>query len=153
LADTAELTEPMREAIEACRRDKWAEGLPALARIAEETHGQAKLPSLVYSYLGYGIALRQQRYEDGIKLCQHAVRIAFYEPDGYLNLARTLFLAGKRRAAVRALEQGLGLVPDHEGLLAFRTEIGHRRTPVFKFLSRKNPINSLLGRIRHTFHS
>ena len=139
----------MRDAIESCRRGAWREGLPALARIAEQETRPGALPALVYSYLGYGIALRQQRLSEGLKLCQHAVKMEFYQAENYLNLARTHVLAGHRRAAVRAVADGLKVEPDHGQLLKLQHELGLRKRPVLAFLSRSNPINSLLGRIRH----
>ena len=139
----------MRDAIERCRRGAWREGLPALARIAEQETRPGALPALVYSYLGYGIALRQQRLSEGLKLCQHAVKMEFYQAENYLNLARTHALAGHRRAAVRAVADGLKVEPDHGQLLELQHELGLRKRPVLSFLSRSNPINSLLGRIRH----
>jgi len=143
------MTDAMRDAIERCRRGGWREGLPALAHIAEQETRPGALPALVYSYLGYGIALRQQRFSDGLKLCQHAVKMEFYQAENYLNLARTQVLAGHRRGAVRAVADGLKVEPDNRELLEVQHELGLRRRPVLSFLSRSNPINSLLGRIRH----
>jgi tetratricopeptide (TPR) repeat protein len=144
-----ELTEAMRDAIDLCRRGGWKEGLPALARIAEREERPGALPALVYSYLGYGIALRQQRVQEGLKLCQHAVKLEFFQAESYLNLARTQLLAGQRRAAVRTVAQGLKIEPDHARLLEVRRELGLRKRPVLPFLSRSNPLNLLLGRLRH----
>jgi hypothetical protein len=143
----------MRDAIERCRRGGWKEGLPALARIAENDERQGALPALVYSYLGYGIALRQQRIQEGLKLCQHAMKLEFYQAENYLNLARTQLLARQRRAAVRTIASGLRVEPDHAQLLALRREIGVRRQPVLPFLRRTNPLNLLFGRIRHALLS
>jgi hypothetical protein len=145
----AELTGAMRDALERCRRGSWRDGLPALARIAEQDERQGALPALVYSYLGYGIALRQQRVQEGLRLCQHAVKLEFYQAENYLNLARTHLLANHRRAAVRAVADGLKIEPDQRQLLELRRELGQRRAPVLPFLARSNPLNSLLGRIRH----
>ncbi len=145
----AELTEPMRDALDRCRRGGWKEGLPLLARIAEQDERQGALPALVYSYLGYGIALRQGRIQEGIRLCQHAVKLEFYQAENYLNLARTQMLANHRRAAVRAVSDGLKVEPDNRNLLELRREMGERRRPVLPFLARSNPLNSLLGRLRH----
>jgi hypothetical protein len=44
---------------------------------------------------------------------------------------------------------GLKVEPDHGQLLELQHELGLRKRPVLSFLSRSNPINSLLGRIRH----
>jgi tetratricopeptide (TPR) repeat protein len=143
------MTDAMLDAIERCRRGAWREGLPALARIAEQEGRPGMLPALVYSYLGYGIALRQQRLSEGLKLCQHAVKMEFYQAENYLNLARTQLLAGHRRPAVRAVADGLKVEPDNGQLLELQHELGLRKRPVLSFLSRSHPINSLLGRIRH----
>jgi hypothetical protein len=143
----------MRDAIDRCRRGGWKEGLPALARIAENDQRQGALPALVYSYLGYGIALRQQRVQEGLKLCQHAMKLEFYQAENYLNLARTQLLARQRRAAVRTVAGGLRIEPDHAQLLELRREIGVRRQPVLPFLRRTNPLNLLLGRLRHALLS
>jgi tetratricopeptide (TPR) repeat protein len=145
----AELSEAMSEAIERCRRGAWKDGVAALARIAEQEERQGALPALVYSYLGYGIALLQQRRQEGIKLCQHAVKLEFYQAENYVNLARTLLLAGQRRNAVRAVADGLKIEPDNPQLIALRGEVGVRKQPVLSFLSRSNPLNLLLGRLRH----
>jgi len=148
-ARPGEMTDAMRDAIERCRRGGWKDGLPALAHIAEQEERPGALPALVYSYLGYGIALRQQRISEGLKLCQHAVKMEFFQAESYVNLARTQMLAGHRRAAVRAVADGLKLEPDNQQLLELQHEIGYRRKPVLSFLSRSNPINALLGRVRH----
>lgn len=145
------MTDAMREGIDECRRGNWKTGLPSLARIAEEKDRAGALPALVYSYLGYGIALRQQRTQEGVRLCQHAVKLEFYQAETYLNLARTLVLANQRRAAVRAVGDGLQVEPDNRALLELQDELGVRRSPVLPFLSRSNPLNMLLGRLRHGF--
>jgi tetratricopeptide (TPR) repeat protein len=139
----------MQDAIERCRRGGWKEALPALARMAERDERQGALPALVYSYLGYGIALRQQRIQEGLKLCQHAVKLEFYQAESYLNLARTQLLARQRRAAVRTIEAGLRVDPEQRQLLELRRDIGMRRRPVLPFLQRDNPLNQLLGKLRH----
>jgi uncharacterized protein HemY len=143
-----ELTDAMQEAIERCRRGGWKEALPTLARIAEEEH-QGALPALVYSYLGYGIALRQQRVQEGLRLCQHAIKLEFYQAESYINLARTQLLANQRRAAVRTIADGLKIEPDNPHLTELQHEIGRRRPPVLRFLSRNNFLNQLLGKLRH----
>ena len=141
----------LRRGIERCRRGDWETGLAFLGRVAEAERSSA-LPGLFYSYLGYGIALRQRRVQEGLKLCQHSVKVQFYEPDNYVNLARTCLLAGDRPAAVRAVLDGLKVDRQHPTLLQLHRELGIRAQPVLPFLSRSNPLNQLLGRIRHAWH-
>lgn len=137
--------------IECCRRGDWNEGLRYLRKIAEGEEAGSQLPGLFYSYLGYGIALCQQRVPEGLKLCQHSVKVEFYQAENYLNLARTCLLAKDRGGAVRAVRGGLKIDPHHEALLALYQELGIRSEPVLPFLDRRNPLNQILGQIRHAF--
>lgn len=103
----------------------------------------------MYSYLGYGIARFKGRPRDGVALCEHAVKIEFFQPDNQFNLARTYLLVGNREKAVAALRRGLKLDPDHGGLRGLAAQMGQRRRPVLRFLSREHPLNRFLGRLRH----
>ncbi|HXO21884.1 MAG TPA: hypothetical protein VOA87_18370 [Thermoanaerobaculia bacterium] len=142
------LSEACNRGIEQCRRGDWDQGLESLRRIAE-TGDRTALPGLFYSYLGYGIARCQKREEEGLKLCQHAIKVEFYQPENYVNLARTQLLGNHRRAAAQAIRQGLKVDPNHEELLVLQRELGLRRTPILRFLSRSNPINRFLGGLLH----
>jgi tetratricopeptide (TPR) repeat protein len=144
-------TSTMKLGIECCRRGDWNEGLRYLRRIAEGSEPASGLPGIFYSYLGYGIALCQQRVPEGLKLCQHSIKVEFYQAENYLNLARTCLLAKDRRGAVRAVRGGLKIDPQNPELLGLYQDLGIRSLPVLPFLDRKNPLNQILGRIRHAF--
>jgi tetratricopeptide (TPR) repeat protein len=133
-----------------CREGEWDKGLFWLGRVAES--GESSLPGLFYSYLGYGIARCQRRHDEGLKLCQHSIKIEFYEPDNYLNLARTCLLLHDRTGAVRAVRKGLKVDPEHLDLKALYRELGIRRPPVLPFLPRGQLLNRLLGRVRSALH-
>jgi hypothetical protein len=143
-----EISDTLHRGLDLCRVGEWDRGLAILGYLAQSTD-RAVLPGLFYSYLGYGIARCERRVKEGVKLCQHAIKIEFYQPENYLNLARTHLLDGERRGAVRAIEKGLKIDPHHLELLALQREIGFRREPVLSFLSRDNPLNRFLGRLRH----
>lgn len=134
--------------LECCRRGDWNEGLRYLGRITESGHS-ADLPGLFYSYLGYGIALVDRRIREGLKLCKHSIKVGFYEPENHVNLARTCMLANDRSGAVRAIRSGLKIDPQNAELRKLRQELGVRSSPVLPFLDRGNPLNVLLGRLRH----
>jgi tetratricopeptide (TPR) repeat protein len=142
-----QLQEAFHKALELCREGEWNDGLLILGRIAESGRA-AKLPGTYYSYLGYAIARLQRRTDEGLKLCRHALKVQFYEPDNYVNLARTALLAKDRREAVRAVLGGLKVDPSNVELAAIYRELGIRQRPVLPFLSRRNPLNWLLGKIR-----
>jgi hypothetical protein len=145
------MTSTLKLGIECCRRGDWNEGLRYLGRIAEGKEPASDLPGVFYSYLGYGIALCQQRVDEGLKLCQHSIKVEFYEVENYVNLARTCLLAKDRKGAVKAVRGGLKVDPHHLELLALYRQLGIRSLPVLPFLDRQNPLNQLLGRLRHAF--
>lgn len=130
-----------------CRAGEWDRGLGVLGRLASAGE---RLSSQGYSFLGYGLALRHKQVREGLRLCNHAVKLEFYQPDNMLNLARTQLLAGDRRGATASMRQGLAIDRDHAGLVALAEDLGTRRQPVLQFLARGNPLNVLLGRLRHS---
>lgn len=133
-----------------CRTGDWDRGLHVLGRRVAE---QGRLSSRGYSYLGYGMAHRQRQVREGLKLCHHAVKLEFYQPDNLLNLARTQLLAGDRRQAAASVRRGLAIDRDHPELLSLVEELGERRRPVIGFLSRGHFLNVVLGRLRHVVKS
>lgn len=132
-----------------CRKENWAKGIEMLAEAVEQAAKGRPLPSRAYSYLGYGIGRYQGRAAEGAKLCRHALRLEFTEPDNHVNLVRLYLYADKRRDAYSALETGLAMAPQSPTLIELAEEMGVRRQPVLPMFSRRNLINRLLGRIRH----
>jgi len=144
-----EISETLGRALALCRAGDWDGGLYHLGRLAES--GEPAMPGLFYSYLGYGIARCQGKVKEGLKLCQHSIKVEFYESENYLNLARTCLLDKDRGGAVRAVRKGLKVDPQSLDLLALYRDLGIRQGPVLPFLSRNNLLNRILGRIRSIF--
>ena len=136
--------------IQLCRDGLWHKGLGYLLAVAEQKDRSLSLPGRYYSYLGYGIANFENRPMEGLALCKRAVKMEFYRPENYVNLAHTYLLLGSRRMAVRAIQQGLKIDVKHQDLLELQQEVGSRREPVLRFLGRVNPVNQLLGRLRYS---
>ncbi|HEX9942566.1 MAG TPA: hypothetical protein VGG03_11145 [Thermoanaerobaculia bacterium] len=145
------VTDTLKLGIDCCRRGDWNEGLRHLGRIAEAGEEAGTLPGVFYSYLGYGIALKDRRIREGLKLCRHSIQVEFYQAENYLNLARTCLLARDRKGAVQAVRAGLKVDRGNRELLVLYKELGIRSQPVLPFLSRANPLNQILGRIRYAF--
>ena len=103
--------------LERCREGRWEDGLVDLAFLAEHgSHGE--VPSLCYSYLGYGLARHRGQIKKGLRLCRHAVKLEFFQPESYVNLARTALLSDRyRRVAAHAVLDGLEIDPGHPELL------------------------------------
>lgn len=137
------------QGISLCRKGRWKEGMEILGRLAEADRQGTELPGLFYSYLGYGIARYQRKLREGVALCEHAIKVQFYEPENYLNLARIHLLRSNRGKAVDAVHKALKLSPRHPQVLRLIKDMGYRRRPVIPFLSRNNPVNIWLGKMRY----
>lgn len=142
------LTAVCERGLEACRRGDFEEGMVDLLWLIQGK--QAKnLPSAAYSYLGYGVARYKRNVAQGVRLCKHAIKLEWFQPDNYLNLARTCLLSDKyKREAVEAVRDGLKVDPDHPELLMLQQKLGYRQPPVLSFLPRGNFLNRILGGIR-----
>ncbi len=144
--------------------NSFARGLTALARARtrealalfetaieiERQRGVARPQARYISYYGLCLALEKHRLHEGISLCREALQREFYNPDLCCNLGRLLVIAGKRKEAYAVLCKGYRLQPNHRGLIVELNGLGQRRPPVVSFLSRGNPINVILGRMRQT---
>lgn len=134
--------------VDLCRSGRWDDGLDVLSRLRERSF-QTFVPSPLHlSYLGHALA-RRGRIAEGIRLCRMAVDRRDPHPESYLNLTRTLLLAGRRGAAWWSLARGLSIDPAHPELLAQRQAMGERRPRVISFLPRHSLVNRLLGYLRY----
>src|SRR3954453_2306618 len=149
MALSPEMATSVKLGIECCRRGDWNAGLQYLGKVTQTEDANVGLPGLFYSYLGYGIALRDRRIREGLKLCRHSIEVEFYQAENYFNLARTCLLANDRKRAVQAVRGGLKIDRNNPHLLALYKELGIRSQPVLRFLDRAHPLNQLLGRLRH----
>jgi hypothetical protein len=122
--------------------------LGAHAQFAQ-AHRKTPSDSRVLSWYGLTLVLVERNSTLGVALCDQAVRGAGPEPELVLNQARAHLALGLRDRAVRALRVGLAYRPDDPGLRAATEGLGRRRRPVLPFLSRGNPLNRVLGRLRH----
>ncbi len=138
--------------IDRCRRGDWQLGIDDLMQVASQKQ-RSELPSLLYSYLGLGIAQYRSEIKEGLKLCKHAIKLEFFQPDNYCNLARVFLIAQQRSDAVTAIRRGLNIDPDHPGLQRLQGQLGVRRRQLVPFLSRQHFLNQLLGRLRHSLQA
>jgi len=141
--------EEFRQAIHACRAERWREGLDLLTRVAQNAERRGNLPGMFYSYLGLAMARCEGRRREGMELCRHAVREQPEEPDNHLNLAYVYLTLGRRESAILAMQAGLERNPDHERLLALHAKLGVRDQPPLPVLPRGHAVNVSLGRVRH----
>jgi tetratricopeptide (TPR) repeat protein len=132
------------------------EGLTAFAarelevahRAFERAHRRDSRDLRAMSWYGVTLVLVERNIALGMSLCDQAVRAAL-DPELLLNQARVHLALRQRERAVKSVERGLDLWPEHVALLAARQAMGTRRPPVLPFLARANPLNRMLGRLRH----
>jgi len=122
--------------------------LPAAHQAFERAHRRDPRHLRAMSWYGVTLVLVERNSALGASLCEQAVRPG---PDAelLLNLARVHLALNSRERAVRALQRGLQVAPGDPMLLAAQAAMGTRRGPVLALLSRDNPLNRLLGRLRH----
>jgi len=120
---------------------------------AHEKFGQAhrRAPSdpRIQSWYGLTLVLVEKNSILGMVLVDEAARSPRPDPELIINQSRVAMSLGQRIRAVRSLERGLALYPSHPELVAAREALGRRHRPVLPFLSRRNWMNRLLGRIHH----
>lgn len=139
----------IQSGIAAAKSEEYLLALNLLADAYSSRNYDAKAAQGL-SYYGLCLALVQKKFKPAIELCRKAIELQFYDGAHYENLARVYVAAGQRKKAVDAADEGLKILPEHEGLVALRKELGYRARPAVPFLSRDNPINQMLGRARHS---
>jgi predicted Zn-dependent protease len=135
------------QAIADYRRGWFVSAQESLAHLVE--NGSRDPAHLSYYGLLLALTGNDKADSDSVELCQEAVvKNGRRSSLLYLNLARALSAAGRRREAIDALERGL-LVHHSDRLL--KRELQHlvpRGRPLFSSLSRKHPFNRYFGRAR-----
>ena len=148
--ETIPLPKHLLRAIDDCRKGNWRDGLETLSQAANIQAHKGIYPGIFYSYLGAGLARLKNRKDDGLSLCQYAVKKQRREPDNYWNLASVYLSMGDREQASKALFRGLAYSPNHEALLELQETMGVRRPPILSFIPRGHALNRKLGQLVHT---
>lgn len=95
----------------------------------------------------YGLVQLMLGDLSAIDLCRYAAHFEQYEADVHYVLALAELRLGNRQRAVNAIRSGLLIDSQHSRLKKLRRQIGQRRTPFFKSLSRDHCLNRVMGRI------
>ncbi len=126
-----------------------ARDLDAAHQAFERAHRREPREPRFMSWYGVTLVLVEKNSNLGVVLCDEALRTAGPDPELLLNQARVHVALRQRERSVRAIVRGLELWPQDPRLIAARDALGIRRPPVISFLSRNNPLNRVLGRLRH----
>lgn len=152
LKTASEVREFADKGIRLCQQGQLEEGYKLLRLVARQ-ESTSELPGRYYSYLGVCLAGFEGKYNEGLKLCQKAIDVEFFQAENYANLAETYLMLGSRKPALRAIRDGLRVDRRHPKLLELRQEFGVRKRPILPFLSRDHGVNQMLGRMRHSLKS
>ena len=118
---------------------------------ARRALGAAPKNPFYLSYTGLLAAMADKRYGDAETLCREALNLKCNHAQLYLNLAEVYTQAGRTSDAIDVLEKGMVSAGRDFRIRRALERIGVRRQPVLSFLGRTNPINIVLGRLRHRF--
>lgn len=141
--------EAARAALEEGTAAFFARDVEAAHVAFERAHRRDARDVRVMSWYGVTLVIVERNSNLGIVLVDQALRVAGPDPELLLNQARAHLALNQRERAIRAVQRGLDLWPDDPRLVAARDALGTRRSPVIPFLSRRNPLNRVLGRLRH----
>lgn len=128
--------------------DVFEKYLPTLS--SEGDLQDKRFAAAAFSYYGLCVAMVKRKYAEAVKYCNISVKANFMDPEHRVNLALVYLERDDRKNAVRNLEAGLRLQPSNARIQKIFSEIGRRKPVTFSFLSRRNPINVWLGRMRES---
>jgi hypothetical protein len=126
-----------------------ARDLTAAHAAFERAHRRDPRDPVFMSWYGLTLVLVERNSNLGVSLVDQALRVAGPSPELLLNSARAHLALKQRERAIRAVGRGLELWPSDPRLIAARDALGWRSKPIISFLSRNNPLNRILGRLRH----
>ncbi|MDA8100831.1 MAG: hypothetical protein M0042_14535 [Nitrospiraceae bacterium] len=137
------------------RQDRIHEAYTIMQRSVDDYPGHPVL----LSYYGWLHAVVEKKTRSGIIFCRRALS-GFQTTDPhtagtiypilYLNLGRTLLLAGRKKEAIESFTDGLTFDRRNRELKHEMNTLGVRKKPLLAFLSRSHPLNKVLGKVLHT---
>ena len=149
------MREKVQEAVSWTRDERFEEAtevfeqcLPPLS--SDGDLQDKRFAAAAFSYYGLCVAMVKHKYAEALKYCNISVKANFMDPEHRINLALVYLERDDRRNAVRNLEAGLRLQPSNKRIQKIFAEIGRRKPVTFSFLSRRNPLNVWLGRLRES---
>jgi tetratricopeptide (TPR) repeat protein len=147
------MREQLQEAIGWTRNERFEEAIEVFEKYLAVLSSEGELSDKrfaagAFSFYGLCVAMVKHRYAEALKYCNISVKSNFMEPEHRINTALVYLERDDRRNAVRNLEAGLRLDPSNQRIHRIFAEIGRRKPVTFSFLSRDNPINIWIGKLR-----
>ena len=147
------MRDKIQEAVSWTRMEQYEEAIDVLEEYlpvlsAEGDLQDKRFAAAAFSYYGLCVAMVRHKYAEAVKYCNISIKANFMDPEHRINLALVYLERGDRKNAVKNLEAGLRLQPSNKRIQKIFAEIGRRKPVMFSFLSRKNPLNVWIGRLR-----
>jgi len=134
----------LRKALELHGRGDNKEAAAIFRQIIESDCREPK----ALSYGGLLVATEEGDVKTGLRWCERAVELAFYDPQMYINLARLHERTGWKTQAAQVLRKGLRVDPGDEKLLAEIERVSPRTPSAIPALKRDHVVNRTLGKLR-----
>jgi tetratricopeptide (TPR) repeat protein len=147
------MREKIQEAVAWTRSERYEEAIGVFEKYLPKLFSDGdiqdkRFAAAAFSFYGLCVAMVKHKYAEALKYCNVSVKANFMDPEHRVNLAMVYLERNDRKNAVRNLEAGLRLQPSNKRIQQIFAEIGRRKPVTFPFLSRRNPINVWLGRLR-----
>lgn len=147
------MRDKIQEAISWTRMEQYEDAITVfedyLSVLSAEGDLQDKrFAASAFSYYGLCVAMVRRKYAEAVKYCNVSVKANFMDPEHRINLALVYLERDDRKNGVKNLEAGLRLDPSNKRISKIFKEIGRRKGLMFSFLSRKNPLNVWVGKMR-----
>jgi tetratricopeptide (TPR) repeat protein len=143
----------VKEAIALTRQEDYETAIEIfedhLSNLSGGDLSDKRMAAAAFSYYGLCVAMVRHRYAEAVKFCEISLRTNFLDPDHRYNLAMVYLERNDRKKAVETLNAGLRLAPNNTKINVVFNTIGRRKRPPIAFLSRDNPLNIWLGKMRH----
>jgi len=136
------------QGIEACQRGDYRLARRELEGAASALGDASKLASRALAAYGLALAGTGGKTAVATGFCKAAMEKDPTEGEAHYALARIYLLAGSKKKAAQAVEDGRRADPYHPGLQKLHAQIGVRSRPPVPFLDRGHPINRALGKLR-----
>jgi len=147
------MRERIQEAVSWTRNERYEEAIEIFEKYLPKLFSDGdiqdkRFAAAAFSFYGLCVAMFRRKYAEALKYRNVSVKANFMDPEHRINLALVYLERNDRKNAVRNLEAGLRLQPSNKRIQQIFAEIGRRKPVTFSFLSRDNPINVWLGRLR-----
>ena len=140
------------EALELLSNDRHGDALVRFRQVLHNLPQNANNYNRVRSYYGLTLVFLGHN-DDGLETCREAANTEFNDSLVFYNFAQAALISKRRALALKAISMGRVVEPSDTKLEKLRRSMGIRKPPVLKFLSRDNPVNKLLGKVRQQHFS